>query len=336
VIGREVAAGTLVLVGLALAAGCARPPNELLDRPGGRIRVAYTSTPDLNDVPSLMAHHALEARGYSVETVFYAQPELATQALSRGDADVALGSARTFWASAYRGAPIVAVMEAARNDHLLVTASSLHACADLEGRRVGSHSAGSVGHALLEAYLSEQCAGTEPLFVHIPGSSSRMSGLLSGLIDAAVLQHDDLLRATASEAERLQVLEVFGRRWPNVATTLVFVNTHFARAHPRAVEDYLRACLEVNRDNARDPAPLAAEAARVFETTNDLLPVVKAYVAAGAWDTRGGLTDAAVEETRRFFIRTGSLPGEPPPGALVDRSYLDRVLDELARADGRR
>jgi ABC-type nitrate/sulfonate/bicarbonate transport system substrate-binding protein len=331
-----VAVGTLILAGSVSGLACSRPANELLDRPGGRIRVAYTSTPDLNDVPSLMAHRALEARGYSVETVFYAQPELATQALSRGDADIALGSARTFWASAYQGAPIVAVMEAARNDHLLVATSGIHTCAVLEGRRVGSHSAGSVGFALLEAYLSEQCPGTEPLFVHIPGSSSRMSALLAGTVDAAVLQQDDLLRAAAPDAARLQVLEVFGRRWPNVATTLVFVNLAFARAHPRAVEDYLRAYLEVTRSNARDAAPLAMEAARVFETTSDLLPVVKAYVANGAWDPRGGLTDAAVEETRRFFVRTGSLPGATPPAALVDRSYLDRVLDELAAGDGTR
>jgi ABC-type nitrate/sulfonate/bicarbonate transport system substrate-binding protein len=322
-------AGLLLLV--VSGAGCARPANELVDQPGGRIRVAYTSTPDLNDVPSIMAHRALAARGYSVETVFYAQPELAALALSRGDADLALGSARTFWAGTYQGSPIVAVMEAARNDHLLVAAPDVTACADLGGRRVGSPSAGSLGHALVEAYVSEECPGTEPLFVHLPGSSSRTSALLSGAIDAAVLQHDDLLRASPSEAGRLSVLESFGRRWPRVATTLIFVNTEFARVYPRAVEDYLRAYLVVTRENARDAGPLAVEAARVFETTNDLRPVAQAYVASGAWDPDGGLSADVVDETQRFFVRTGSLPAGRTPRPLVDRSFLDRVLSDLDR-----
>jgi ABC-type nitrate/sulfonate/bicarbonate transport system substrate-binding protein len=133
----------------------------------------------------------------------------------------------------------------------------------------------------------------------------------------------------------MHVLETFGRRWPDVATTLVFVNTGFARAHPRAVEDYLRACLVVVRRNARDAAPLAREAARVFETTNDLLPVVTAYVANGAWDPRGGLSAKGAAETQRFFVRTGNLPEGNPPGALVDRSFLDRVLEELGRVEPR-
>jgi ABC-type nitrate/sulfonate/bicarbonate transport system substrate-binding protein len=190
-----------------------------------------------------------------------------------------------------------------------------------------------VGHALVEAYLSEECPGTEPVFTHIPGSSSRTTALLGGTIDAAVLQQDDLLRASPRDAERMHVLEVFGRRWPRVATTLIFVNTDFARAHPRVVEDYLRACLQVIRQNARDARGLAAEAARVFETTRDMLPVATAYVSAGAWDPRGGLSQDVVEETQKFFVGIGSLPEGRPSGALVDRSYLDRVLTELERGE---
>ncbi len=195
IVTRQQALALFVSVLVAGAcASCARSENELLDKPGGRIRVAYTSTPDLNDVPSLMAHRRLGDRGYSVDTVFFAQPELAAHALARGDVDIAIGSTRTFWASALDGAPIVAVMEASRNDHLVVANAPIRSCAELGGRRVAFHSAGSVGEALLRAYVAEQCPGTEPLYVQIPGSSSRLSALRAGAIDAAVVQHDDLLR----------------------------------------------------------------------------------------------------------------------------------------------
>jgi hypothetical protein len=89
----------------------------------------------------------------------------------------------------------------------------------------------------------------------------------------------------------------------------------------------------VIRQNARDARGLAAEAARVFETTRDMLPVATAYVSAGAWDPRGGLSQDVVEETQKFFVGTGSLPEGHPSGALVDRSYLDRVLSELERGE---
>lgn len=220
-------------------------------------------------------------------------------------------------------------MEAARNDHLLVTVTGIQSCADLAGQRVASHSAGSVGYALLRAYILEQCPGTEPINLQVPGSSSRMSALLTGTIDAAVLQHDDVLRADQVYAGKTRVLETFAKRWPRVTTTAVFVNTEFARVNPSAVEDYLRACLHVHRDNARNPAQLASAAAKALEASDDLLPVVKVYVANQVWDLQGGLAPEAVDQTVAFFVRTGSLPEARAAGSLIDRTFLDRVLAGL-------
>ena len=108
----------IALICLALGvAGCQSGPPA--DREGPMIRVAYTSAPDVGDLPSLIAHRLLQDAGYRIEETFYAQPELAVEALASGAADVASGGTRAFWAAALKGAQLRLVMEHSENGYQL-------------------------------------------------------------------------------------------------------------------------------------------------------------------------------------------------------------------------
>ncbi len=73
----------------------------------------------------------------------------------------------------------------------------------------------------------------------------------------------------------------------------------------------------------------------MLETSDDLRPVVSAYLSNRAWDPDGGLSPEVVTETLQFFVRTGSLAAERAPSTLVDRTFLERALTTLALAERR-
>ncbi len=157
-------AGALVCaLAVAIGSGCDRGARS----PGSKlIRVAGTTSPNMSDVPALVAAQRLVEQGYEIESTHYAQTELAAEALAGGHADVAFGALPTYWAAAARGAPVVTVMEQARNTHLLVASRSIVQCRDLAGRKLALNSLGAIGGAFVRAYIAEAVPGHEARDAH--------------------------------------------------------------------------------------------------------------------------------------------------------------------------
>ena len=64
-----------------------------------KLRVAFPSAVDIDDVALLLAFEAMEASGTTVTPTFFAQGELAAVALAGGQVDVGTGSS-TVWLTA--------------------------------------------------------------------------------------------------------------------------------------------------------------------------------------------------------------------------------------------
>jgi ABC-type nitrate/sulfonate/bicarbonate transport system substrate-binding protein len=317
-----------VLFGLAVAAcGRAEPPADS-SPPRLRVRVATTAGGELAEVPTMVAHRELERLGYAIEPITLAQAELVVEALGRGSADIAHGSLPAFWAGVARGVPVVTVMEPARNGHLLVGTKAISSCRDLHGRRIGVNSLGATGGTLVRAFIREECPGTTPEYLVIPGSRNRVAALMAGAIDAAALLRDDAVKYQARSTDA-RIVQDFAVRWPDVAMVGIYANTSFAARHPAAIEHYLRECLRAARALGADPARFAESAREYLGTDQDLLPVARAYVEARTWDGTGGLTPERVSRTIRFFSHAGWLDSAVEASALVDRSFLDRALAAL-------
>ena len=105
-----------------------------------QMRVAFASAINFADVPTLMAHRILTQQGYVVTPTFYAQPEVAAEAIVRGDADFVLGSTRVLWAAAVKGAPVVAILQDALDNNVLVAPVAMTSCLELAKGRIGLHS----------------------------------------------------------------------------------------------------------------------------------------------------------------------------------------------------
>jgi ABC-type nitrate/sulfonate/bicarbonate transport system substrate-binding protein len=315
-----VAAGTL-------AASCAIDPAT--DSPP--LRVAFASLISFSDVPTLMAHRTLGERGHAVTATYYASPELAAEAMAQGQADFLLGSTRVLWSAALKGVPAVAIVQDALDNNVLAAQAAATSCADLAKARIGLQSQGSSGTILLRAYLAEECPGISPMFLHMPGSAIRMAALLSGALDAAMIQRSDALTLARRTHGRLAVAEDFGVRWPGMVMRATFAHAGFARAHPDIVEAYVESILLAFRDIADDEQRLASEASRFLETDEGVSEAAREYVQSRVWQVDGGLDPAAVRRTVAFFNRIGVLPEHPEGFQFADRTFLDRALDRIGR-----
>ncbi len=294
------------------------------------LRVAFSSAINFADAPTLMAHRSLAERGHVVTTIYYAQPEVAAAAMARGDADFLLGSTRVLWAAAVKGAPVVAVLQDALDNNVLVAPATAN-CAGLARGRIGLHSPGSSGTILLRAYLADECPKAVPTLIYIPGSATRTASLLAGAVDAAVIQRSDALAIEMQTGRQLAVLQDFGVRWPGMVMRATFAHTGFARAHPDMVQEYVEACLQAFRTIAGDYQRLASEAGAFLNTGEDLAAVSREYVESGIWPVDGGLDNDQVKRTVDFFSRAGVLPDDDHAPVFADRIFLDRALTRIGR-----
>jgi len=306
-----------------------------------RLRVAYTSDIDVGDLPSLIANRALAAAGYQLEPTFFARPELAVEALARGDAEFANGGIRAFWAAGAKGADILLLMEHSENGYQIAARPDIRTCRDLDSRTLALSSPGALPTALAKAFLQD-CAA-RPRVLAIPHSRDRFAALAAGAIDAAVLQRADVARLERRAPGQFRAVERFGDAFRDLALEGVFVNGAFARAHRAIVVDYARARIEANRRALASPGLLLEESRR-WPTMGMLdEEIVDAEVQAPAWPRDGGATPERVAATLDFFVKVGSLPASAGAGQLSDPSYLAEALlaaappaGGVAAAPGRR
>ncbi len=325
---RAVSALTLALG----VAGCAAGPRTT----GPVIRVAYAGAMDFDDVPSVIAHEQLRARGYRIDVVVFSQTEQAAEALSRGDVDVAHGALRTFWAARAKGANVVTLMEHVGDVHTFVTRSEIAGCESLRGRTVGIQGPGAGGTALLDTFLAESCPDASVGKIAIARSSNRAAALLSGGLDAAVLELNQWIWLDAQAPGRFRLAQEFGRRWPNVRTSGVHANRRFVESYPVIVQVYLGARIEANRLALSDSAVLVTEANRTVGASSIWPRSAAAYVSSQLWSPDGGLSTGSVAESLQFLQRHGQLAPNVGADDLVDLSHLEQARENLRGPDARR
>jgi NitT/TauT family transport system substrate-binding protein len=295
-----------------------------------RLRAAYPSQADFEDLPTLLAGERLSTMGYQLESTFFAQPELAVEAMSRGDAEIGNGSARTYLKAIQKGAPIRVIGEQAGNSWSILAIKSIARCADLDGKRLAIHSEGAVSTAMLRVYLDKQCPQAKPNLAVIPGSENRAAALLAGQIDATPIELADLVQVQAKRADDFHVIANFAKDVPELKATLLYASSKVIAEQPQAVQDYLEAVVQVHRDINKNPKLLEEAAPKHLTIEREMLPLItKAQMDANSFDPNGGLTRDAMEFSIKFFTDAGDIdPGLTVP-ASTDLTFLEKVTAKL-------
>jgi NitT/TauT family transport system substrate-binding protein len=318
-----------LLLCACIVSACAAP---IPTHEGGTIRVGFTNQPDLSDMPSLLAHELLRAQGYTVETQFFAGAEVAVAAMAQNALDFGNGSTQLHWSAISKGAPLITIAEEAANVWSLVARAEIQKCGDLNGKRLGVASLGSVTTVMTRVHLREHCAAAAPEYVITSNSANRAAALMAGELDATALGVIDVMNLMPQGGTQFHTLANYAESLPQLETTAVHVRREFAREHPDAVRDYLKALLTVHRQLRENPQALQDTALEHLKLSPaDAERFVKLYLQKNIWDMNGGLTRDGVAYSVSFFVQAGSLPPELTADHVSDLSYLDAVLNEIGR-----
>ncbi len=317
---------------MVLAAACS---GETAAPKATKIRVAFPSTPGFDHVSRLIAMEQLADKGYAVTPVFYAQNELAAAAVARGDAEIGTGSSATWLRAVQKGANVKWILQPVGNSQVLMAKKDIKKCQDLENKRLGIHSEGAVGTAMLRAWLLSTCPQMKPAYLTMPGSDTRAAAMLAGQLDATPLEMPDVAKIRAKAPDQYWILSDFGRDLPNLLSGGDWVRTDWLEQNPKAVRDYVSTVLQVNRKAMSDPKWYVQQAiARVPGLdAASLDATMQAEVDINMYTVNGGITKAGVEYTIKFFVDSKQIDAEPKidPDKIMDTRILEDVLKEIGR-----
>jgi ABC-type nitrate/sulfonate/bicarbonate transport system substrate-binding protein len=322
-----------------LTAGCSKSPRpEASAAPAARaarVQIEVSTTPDVGDIPRLMAIDAMRARGYRVDTRAFADTTGTILALERGDLDFANVQNITAWTAIQRGTPLLQVIDDSVDPTILAARSSVAGCPDLQARRIGVGNLDGGKTVLLNRYLQRRCPGTAPNLLVVAGETNRLAGLLAGELDAAILDQDDLDGVAPARRQDLKALVVFADEFPGVTLDSFFTRRELARTYPATVRDFLHDMLEARR-RIQDPQRLAEElVSRLGSTPDAAIKTAVSCIERRFWDLNGRYTPDAVQRDIDVMVEaTGRVQGLHA-GDVADLTFLDAVLGEIGRVDTR-
>jgi NitT/TauT family transport system substrate-binding protein len=315
----------LVLV-TVLAAACGQQEEEGVIR----IKVAYPSTSDMSDLPSLLVYDRLVDKGYAVLPVFFSDDALSIEAVSSGEAEVGTGGARAVIAAMSKGAPLKFIVEQAANEWSLYTTNEIQQCSDMDGKRLAIHSESGSSAMMTRAYIRENCDGISPNWMIVPGSENRAAALMAGEIDATPAELSDAINIDQQRPGEFNLMANFGRDLANLKTSVFYANETFLEEHPGAVKDFIQTLLEVHREMMADPNIILEEAPKYFDVDEELLPgIAQAYGELELFDPNGGLSLDALTYSLDFYYQGEGIEPGLTAEKICDLSFLEDVLEDI-------
>lgn len=295
--------------------------------------VGFTST-GLSSAPFLAAMDELRSQGYEIETPVLAESELVTAGTAKGEFAFGSGANNAVLLANAKGANLRLLVDRVANEWTLWASSEINGCADLDGKRLAIHSAGSVSGAMVKNWVATKCPGAEPNYIILAGSSNRLAALLAGEIDASPLELSDAVTVRQKAGDRFSQLVAFAEAIPELHTTSIYANGDFAEQNPGTVSAVVKAVLQQHREIADNPGYLKEIAQKYVPDAVDpktIDDVTQEYVELGLFDVNGGLTESNLQFTAEFFgpDGTGDVEQVMSVDEFADLSYLQKALDEL-------
>jgi len=324
---RWTAAALVVAVTLVMAA------SATAQAPRVKLKIAFPSVADLEDVPALLTAERLRPLGIDLEPTFFAQEVLAIQSVLRGDIDIGTGASRGTLAAIQEGANVKFFATQGRNPWTLYARREINTCADIAGKRFAIHSEAGISTAFVRGWLKEKCPTLQINFLIIPGSENRAAALMAGQIDITPLELPDAIQVDALRPGQFHRVADFAKDLPWLLGSIYYSTPKTLASKREVIKTFTRELLKVHRLAAKDPnviAQVAPKYIRLFDVA--LLPrITEAFGANGYWPTDGGLTPEVLQRTIQFFVDIQSIKPGLRAEAISDFSILREVLAEIGR-----
>jgi ABC-type nitrate/sulfonate/bicarbonate transport system substrate-binding protein len=271
--------------------------------------------------------------GYTIDNANLADAALVTEGIAQGRFQLASANVGSLVASE-QGAPVKWIVDRVNNEWMVYAKKGIETCEEIVRSRLAIHSPGSVSGAMIRDWIGNNCppavaAEYDPLI--IAGSENRYAALLADQIDASPVEFADALKLDAHGGFTRVVS--FAHDSPELRPLSISGYEPWMKENPDVVRTFIRELLLQNRR-------INSEEGYLLELINRYLPdeenaeaLAEAYVEAEIFPNDGGVTEAGVEYTLRFFgpNGTGDLKTEMSVSDVADLSYLEAVLEEIGR-----
>jgi ABC-type nitrate/sulfonate/bicarbonate transport system substrate-binding protein len=279
-----------------------------------------------------MALDDLQAQGYTVTNTSLATSALITDALARGDADVATFNNQTMWTAIAKGAKARTFMQGTQSSPYLLVKQGINSCRDLDGRPVAIPSQTGLNPKLFDTYFKERCGGVKPQILVIGESAGRSAALMAGQVDGVLVQFEETLQIEQKAPGKFKRLVDFGKEYSRILVNGLQVSEQWAAQNPQLAKDLIRAMLTAHRRVNDNPQLLYDEGVKRLGLDPAIAKQVgDACLQGGMFDPNGGLTKENVQYTLDFLANTKAVPASLKVEDVADLSYLNAVLDEIGR-----
>lgn len=316
----------------------ARPEDIRVPKPSGNLafKIAFASEMQFIHIPTVMTVERLNREGWKIETVHFAQSELATEAVVKREAVLGNGASVSALRATQAGSPTPLVSEYYRNALVLATKRDIKRCEDLNGARLAIHSEGAVATAQLRSWMAQACK-PNPNWLVIPGSPNRATAMLAGQIDATPMFLSDWVRIKVQAPDRFHHIVNFADALPDVKANVQFADPRWLESSKEVAVAFTAELLKTHRMLAGNPKLLEDNVRRLLpELEAEIVPeIVKENLAAEVFAVNGGLTARDVEGTARFFTGTGELKPGIPLDKAADLSILEGALKIVGTVPGK-
>ena len=297
-----------------------------------KIRVAYPSSADMGDIPSLLAWEQLKGQGVEVIPKFFPKTDLAVQAVVAGEADIGSAAGIAAIKAVESGMNLKIIAEQVRNEWQLVTPVSFKDPKQLDGKRVGYHAPITVTEALVKWMANHYKIA--PNWMIIPGSDVRAEALMRGQLDATPAEIADVLNILQSKPGQFHVLISYAKIFPQLIGSMYFARADYLQKNSTLVETVLEAILMSHRAADERPTLIKENAVRLLPETKPALvdAIAATYKELRIWDVNGGASKDRGEASIKFFEEAGLLKkGAVSFQQAFDTGPLDRVLNKIGR-----
>ncbi|HEV7956471.1 MAG: ABC-type nitrate/sulfonate/bicarbonate transport system periplasmic component-like protein [Microbacteriaceae bacterium] len=311
---------------LSACSGGAGAPTEASDA-APALTVAFASDLDPNDIAE---YRAIVDSGAEIEKL--TDNDAAVAGIVNGNFDIANIDATSAVNAGQAGVPITVIYPSQLlPEFVFVAQSDIASVADLEGRSVAYHGAGSLTEVLPKEWVNQE---SPEIFDTIdwsalPESPNRAAAMVAGRIDATALEYGDVL--TLQEEGDFNVLA----NWSDlegesgaVINTVWVVNSEFLEQNRDAVADFLREVQASYDDFYNDKDAWIAEAEKQLPDVNpDFLPEIYDYYVGVGMYARSGetpLTEERWNAMDAMYISLGEYT-DASPASLVDYDLIAEV-----------
>ena len=305
---------------------------------GQTIRISYTSDGvGINDFITKLALDALAERGLNVEYQFIAEDTLGVQSMIRGETDIVVGTPPVTINAHTEGVDIQFLAQYNRQAWSLASTADITDVEQLAGKTIAVHGETSFTKTVADLIIEEY--GLEGVnVVIIPGSDVRAQALLSGQIDATVLDIQDVALAQQQAPGEVNILVRFSQLYPELTSVRMTASSAWIDENRALAKELVKELIVQNRAAVEDPEGTIEKAQAEYSDQDPELVagIISAFIEGDHWVLDGGMTEENAEFELQFFMDAGQTTLEPTPENIESLYRLDitnEVLDELGRVE---